>query len=623
MIDPASQLFEDPGHILGFTYVTELKQGSSFGEKGLDDGTPRTATILCSADCEFACLMKTDYDQLLKEVNKEKMEKINDFFYSLVFKNSISRALINSIGGDFSKNILKLTRGNYVFAQGSFDQNIYVIRNGMILIEYMVETEDRFLGIPIGTKRIIKTIHGVYKVLEGEILGEESLFEDLPKQVSAKVVSNDAELMWITKQSLRSYVVHSSALEDFFKILLKTKRTLTSSIIDSLCSSPARQPSAELPDLNLTSSSLSPQIDVAGPTVVSAEAKRTLKSPVYYLPRTQKYKESKASNFDEIQQMHFNPRAEFMRKEYPERGGKFPLLKDCEQVLLSTVGDSEHLSAVSGNKKGLMPIEIDESVFVKNQKFTQDIMNYRRNLVKQRGYGKVTKKEGGVSRRVENSQSIDERSRAVSSRDHMNSMSFDERKASPLSGTTQIQIYHNKSALSCQDFIPSEKSSVLPKKVYLSFEEHSGTRNNFRRATERDSLLATNYCRSIFPQALRISPFKRHSKVIRCLEPSDESTLDLHGQSSTSHRFPKIAECLRSKTLNKTINFIHSKKVGCGSHSKFDLLMVVQSSGQPTENSEAPSVDFDEVVSKHRPNLSKLKTSSILLVAPERSSYKP
>lgn len=606
-----SQLFEEPGNLIGFTYVTELKQGASFGEKGLDDGTPRTATILCSSDCEFACLLKADYDKLLKEVNKEKMEKINDFFYSIVFKNSITRALINSIGGDFSKNVLRLTKGKYLFSQGSLDSNVYVIKSGMILIEYMVETEDRFLGNPVGGLKVVKVLHGIYKVLEGEILGEECLFDDLPKKVSAKVISNDAELLWTTKQTLRNYVVHSTILEDFFKSLVKVKSELRDNRIKKLCgeetaNSNDNRSKIQGVGLNNLLQVLDQSIGI-----------KTKKSPVFYLPKTQKYKEAKASNFDEIQRLHYNPQAEFMRREYPQRGGKFPLLKDCEEVLLSSIGDKE---CVPGQKQSSELALMDSQIFVRNHKLTQDLWNSRRNLIKQRGYGRVEKKQQDIA-----SQTGDEKSRMWSLTRRANSEVLDDRKPGDGGfGVRPRTIYHNSSALSCQDFVRGDMLVPTPKKVLLSFDgDDYDNRATGKRGANKDGPLFVYNARSVSPQAIRPSPFQRNTKTTRCLESTEESTFDVPNKALRKLLFPKISDCLRSKKLEKTLEFINKKREVYGRNSQTDLLMLVKSANTTTETSEVHSLELEEVAKRDKPNLSRLKASSIMLMTPESSSYKP
>ena len=47
-----------------------------FGEMALINNKPRSATVICEEDCVFACLVKKDYDRVLK-VQEEKKYRTN------------------------------------------------------------------------------------------------------------------------------------------------------------------------------------------------------------------------------------------------------------------------------------------------------------------------------------------------------------------------------------------------------------------------------------------------------------------------------------------------------------------------------------------------------------------
>ena len=46
-ISPDALIFDPDSGLLGFVCVTDLREGMVVGEKGLYDGTPRSATVLC------------------------------------------------------------------------------------------------------------------------------------------------------------------------------------------------------------------------------------------------------------------------------------------------------------------------------------------------------------------------------------------------------------------------------------------------------------------------------------------------------------------------------------------------------------------------------------------------
>ena len=61
--------FKETG-ILTFKAVAQLPTGTIFGEKGLDENVPRTATVVCAEDCHFGEMLKGDYTALLKDISK-------------------------------------------------------------------------------------------------------------------------------------------------------------------------------------------------------------------------------------------------------------------------------------------------------------------------------------------------------------------------------------------------------------------------------------------------------------------------------------------------------------------------------------------------------------------------
>ena len=113
-----------------FTCIANLPVGSIFGEKGLDESTPRTATVVCSQDCDFAYLLKVDYDLCLKEINKADAERRRDFFTKDVFKGMVGSHVTAKIAFDFYKRKMTLKKGDYIMKQGTRDKFITVVRHG-------------------------------------------------------------------------------------------------------------------------------------------------------------------------------------------------------------------------------------------------------------------------------------------------------------------------------------------------------------------------------------------------------------------------------------------------------------------------------------------------------------
>jgi hypothetical protein len=63
-------LFDEDTSLLKMKCVAKLPAGTVFGEKGLDENVPRSATCICVTDCHFGVIQKKDYIKVLKEVSR-------------------------------------------------------------------------------------------------------------------------------------------------------------------------------------------------------------------------------------------------------------------------------------------------------------------------------------------------------------------------------------------------------------------------------------------------------------------------------------------------------------------------------------------------------------------------
>ena len=69
-------------------------KGEGFGEQGLKKNTPRSASMICRANCEFLVLEKQQYDVVFGRVQREKEEFLRTVFPNLDL-NSMSTANFN------------------------------------------------------------------------------------------------------------------------------------------------------------------------------------------------------------------------------------------------------------------------------------------------------------------------------------------------------------------------------------------------------------------------------------------------------------------------------------------------------------------------------------------------
>lgn len=234
-ISPDALIFDPDSGLLGFVCVTDLREGMVVGEKGLYDGTPRSATVLCLEDCDFACLLKKDYDRLLRDANKELIEEVRDFFYQHVFKRSVQRAVLASLGSDFCKKMVCLRKDKFVFRQDSPDTNVYIIKRGSVMLQslHSVDYSKPFDNLP--KRRKVEYAMNLITMGEGEIFGEEVLFDARKgREYSVKVCSDDCLMFTASCMTVRGHLLNNSSLKDYFRDIFEKKQAVRRQQIETI-----------------------------------------------------------------------------------------------------------------------------------------------------------------------------------------------------------------------------------------------------------------------------------------------------------------------------------------------------------------------------------------------------
>ena len=116
--------------LVGYFKVTELNEGSSFGEYALiSDDQQRTASIFVNQNSIFGILSSNSYKKSLKVIQENNKKKDIDFVFSSKLFNQISIFV-------FSQNYWnyfihkKIFMGDYLFYQGQERNEIYFLQEG-------------------------------------------------------------------------------------------------------------------------------------------------------------------------------------------------------------------------------------------------------------------------------------------------------------------------------------------------------------------------------------------------------------------------------------------------------------------------------------------------------------
>ena len=304
---PETKLFDAQTGILNFVAVSSLKEGMSFGEKGLDVAAPRNATVICISNTDFACVLRKDYDQLLKEMTKAQNGKIQDFFFTTVFKRALGRGVVDNIGADFGKILVTLSKGTVVFHQGAIDNKVYIIKQGSlqlehnVLIDKKVKPEDNYLK-----GKSVKKTFMVSTVSEGEIFGEECIFSNEPKRFTAKVHSETAVVYYVSKECIKAYTKMLPSVEEFFRHTYTERKNLRDSLLNKL-------------------------FIQGGVLEIEKEIHdKPVKKEWSY---TKPFEKNPIMNFEDFDKKYHNEIRDFVRVKVPSRNPRFAMLKDFENSL--------------------------------------------------------------------------------------------------------------------------------------------------------------------------------------------------------------------------------------------------------------------------------------------------
>ena len=108
--------------------VSELIAGQSFGELSLIYNKPRLATIKSETPVEFATLTKKSYDETIKILEQEKIDKKIQELDSIPFFKEYSRAFKSRLL--FAVEIKDFFKNQVVFKEGKSDGCLYFIIKG-------------------------------------------------------------------------------------------------------------------------------------------------------------------------------------------------------------------------------------------------------------------------------------------------------------------------------------------------------------------------------------------------------------------------------------------------------------------------------------------------------------
>jgi len=127
----------------GMQDVATLTQGQSFGELALLNQKPRSATMLCTTDCDFAVIDKQSYDKVIRQIQKKIQNERVQFLRSIPFFAKWTKTSLTKFSLMLKPR--KLKRNQIVFREGDECDWVFIVKKG----EFEVK------------KKVLNTAHNV------------------------------------------------------------------------------------------------------------------------------------------------------------------------------------------------------------------------------------------------------------------------------------------------------------------------------------------------------------------------------------------------------------------------------------------------------------------------------
>ncbi|KAL4488484.1 hypothetical protein ABPG72_013052 [Tetrahymena utriculariae] len=222
---------EDKIYKINFPNFSKIKvytPGESFGEIALlTMQKERKATIISREDGVLITLDKSKFDKILNIFKELKIRNSLDFLHRFSFLNELGPTKLLSLL--HCTDIIKFKKSNVIYKEGDKAENIFFIRQGVImltklgeiiddkLIEQRQQELDENQSLDLNKVKKNQAISQsqirvqlvVYK--ENSFFGEDEIMQDLSlRNTKAEVSSFEAEIYKISKQRLFDYLKGSN-----------------------------------------------------------------------------------------------------------------------------------------------------------------------------------------------------------------------------------------------------------------------------------------------------------------------------------------------------------------------------------------------------------------------------
>ncbi|CAI2383522.1 unnamed protein product [Moneuplotes crassus] len=161
-----------------------LKKGDSFGDHALIHNTSANDTIFCHTNCHFACLSRSKFEEVFRQLEVLRNHEWKNFFKSTAIFEHLTLKPIEKLF--YFCELRTYKRNQTIFSEGDQCKGFFIIYQGIAQITKSFiykrggadknssqTRQDRFFGSSkLGSKRLIK----LKSISEGQFMGIEDTF---------------------------------------------------------------------------------------------------------------------------------------------------------------------------------------------------------------------------------------------------------------------------------------------------------------------------------------------------------------------------------------------------------------------------------------------------------------
>ncbi|KAL4469425.1 hypothetical protein ABPG74_004678 [Tetrahymena malaccensis] len=219
------------GHVFKYTFGKILQSGEAIGGVDILSNKSRREAVLCIDDCELCCINKTEYIEILKEIEESKFnKKLNRLIESLDPEIPHLRRLMGRMVPYLKKQ--KFKRGQIIYNQNEEINGCYLITQGEVEIVKelkMVPPENHIEKYAYRQIQPNVQRHTLACIPVGQYIGEEELLLNQDYRNSSAICNSyDCKVYFIEKQHFMKLITDQLDIRIAFEKAIKQKEKFNS-----------------------------------------------------------------------------------------------------------------------------------------------------------------------------------------------------------------------------------------------------------------------------------------------------------------------------------------------------------------------------------------------------------